>query len=486
MNIDDIFKQSLEHHESEVNPNIWENISGEINQVDKTPIWSFGFTSKLLTSLIVLGSISLIGYLLLNNNHESTTEQQSSSEESIIIAQNNEKSHSSAAVNHEIKDSQALNAIDRETAPEKYIKSNLKTSEQVLDSALSANSTKIKKSVKKSSQSSFTTQSPNKQQTNTKSISKSITPLTSDEKDESLNLFGNLILNKEHKNSYVSIGTRNHLRNEVDLPTNAISPLKIEPFEIKRKAQECPSFYKNVWVPYMWAEYGSIFPQRTLSSEESYSDYLDLRNQYEMPEYSFDFGAGFGLMTPYGVYGEIGLQYSQIQEKFSFTDPETVKKTQIITLDTLFMNGQIITNSDTSYIDIPGAVTIVTHNKYKFFNFPIMLGYDHALNTNFSLGVKAGAILNFSFRQKGRFVDEDNNPVWFSSNTPGRALAFPDKIGMSFMTGLQATYHFGDLISLYFSPQIKFIPKSITLDDYVIRQTYLNPSLTIGVKYSIL
>ncbi len=484
MNIDDIFKESLENHESDVNPKIWEHISGEINQVDKSPVWSIGFSKILLAGIGILIVSALCFWTLVppNKTDSSNLPEQLMDQVNEIEVSGKDQSVAQNLINKKNQQKQTTTSVQKET------KNN--TVDHVITDRFD-NQTKTFKqqaNIKDQAYSNPVVDNTKDKTENrsTKNFTQENEEFFSNTKTNSINLFGNLILNKQNKNSYVSLGTRNHITKKTNIKPTEPSLIALEPFVIKRKAQECPSFYKDVWVPYMWTEYGNVFPQRSLEAEAGYEDYLDLRNQYEETQYSFDFAAGFGLKTPYGIFGELGLQYSQIQEKFSFTDPETIKKTQIITIDTLFMDGQIIANSDTSYIDIPGAVTIVTHNKYKFFNFPMMLGYDYGINPNFSIGVKAGAILNFSFRQKGRFVDEDNTPVWFSSSAPDRIEAFTDKISMSFMTGIQATYHLGDVMSFYASPQIKFIPKTITTDSYQIKQTYLNPALTIGIKYSIL
>ncbi len=483
--MDEIFKRGLNDHESSVRDDIWNEISANIENTEKPVPVSFGWVKVVSVFSLVL--IASAGYFIIPNLSRSNliTDSEMSGKDYKTIKQDIEKPlaiESSPQISTEsIKLEKSVTQAQAAVSAQDYNTSSKNTTRKT-----DINDTKNATSLTQSQ--STVTQSNPFNDNQISDVESGQTLLNTGQLDNSNtgNLFGTLLLDKERDNDYAPIDSRNLSDEELFTINNSTALLDIPVFAIKKRPQACPSFYKNIWVPYMWLEYGSILPQRNLQSVNGNEDYIAMRESSESTQYSWDVGAGFGIKSPSGVYGELGVQYSQIQEQFSFTDPETIKRSQVITFDTLIVDGQMITSSDTSYVDIPGAITILTNNRYKFFNFPFMLGYEYNLSQNVALGIKAGVILNFSARQRGRFINENEEPVWFSSNVPNRYEAFEQKIGASYMVGATATYHVGDLISLYASPQLKMIPNSITLDSYSLRQTYLNPSLTLGLKYSIL
>ena len=489
---DDIFKKKLAEHESAYSPEVWQNISNEIFTTPKKPIYTlFNFWFVVGASI---GAIALASYFIYNSSNADIQANNT-------VASVNEVEQLGSEQNIDIPSDNEIALIQGET--EVTIDSEVLNLQKSINSINTKKTGLDQKEINTSIQLNRSSIFNSKNVTTTQLDSKTINTneLTVNEASGSIvenlsELTGSTpsitdrLLNKYGSDNFTAISEREiayDLRNVDEVPALSINAIPHTVWELTRKPQQCPRFYKNVWVPYSWVEYGSIFPIRTLASNSADNvDYADLRDMYENPEYSFDAAAGFGMKSPKGVVTEVGIQYTQLQEKFNYTDPESVKEVTVITIDTTFNgDGTYTTSNDTSFVDLPGARTLVTHNKYKFVSFPFMLGYEHNINSSFSVAGKAGVIVNFSFRQKGNFLDEQEKPVAFSSNVLNKYEAFKSRIGLSYMAAAQLNYHFTGDITLFASPQVKIIPGSITLESYSLKQTYINPALTLGIKYSL-
>ncbi len=479
--MDDIFKQRLENHESEYSSDVWLNVEKAVFNTPKKPNY------VLIGFWAIIGiSISLGGLYFLTtvNNHQLNTTEI-------------EKTINQRSLN-ETKKSQnpALSHIDtqNQTSSTTFVESSVKKE--------TTSKTSNEPSIGDKNQSTLLVTSKNtnllnqtNQNTQGKWIEESGRIIIENDKNLNATDLVKSIWNESNPafvaEEITSIPNELYNRSLIN-PLNTLSStfsnlIKQDKIELAfKKPQECPRFYKDIWVPYGFLEYGSMYPIRKLTlTNESYPDYVDARNQSEQINYSFDFTAGFGIKSPKGIVTEIGIQYTQLQEKFNYVDPESIQTTTVITIDTIITGGMQNIVKDTAFVDLPGSRRIVTNNKFRFVNFPLMIGYEKNINQSFSVAGKAGLILNFSFSQKGSFLDENNLPVYFSSNQLNKYKAYKSRIGLSYMLAAQFNYHLTGQITLYASPQVKIIPSSITEDIYFIDQTYINPALSLGVKFSI-
>lgn len=250
---------------------------------------------------------------------------------------------------------------------------------------------------------------------------------------------------------------------------------------------ECPPFGKFA-SPGIFAEfyYSSDFPIKTFSSKNpEFTDYQAERKATESALYSFSTGVRVAYITAqkYGV--KTGINYSQINEQFKYLDPNAYQSQTIITIDTIFSGGTFTVVTDTSYLSIPGSLEIQHKNQYKFLDVPLIGTYEFDTGNKFYYSIDIGVLFNFSFTQKGRFINESGDLAFFSTNASEGEVIYEKGAGMSLYGGVSLLYRWKKDIDFFVSPSVKHFNKSFTTSDYPLTQNYTIPSLNLGVRYKI-
>ncbi|MBC7884524.1 MAG: hypothetical protein H7X99_03570, partial [Saprospiraceae bacterium] len=215
------------------------------------------------------------------------------------------------------------------------------------------------------------------------------------------------------------------------------------------------------------------------------SSYLDMRNQTEHGNYSFSAGIRFGYNISYRWNLHTGLNYSQINEKFEYTDPES-NQTRIITIkDYIYQNGKIVDSIITEeLIIVPGTSKLKVYNKYRTLDIPILARYTLLANNKFSLSAISGLYINLTQSQKGMFLSPDEStPVAFTKGTEEGIKTFKNQLGISVYAGVSLAYHLTSSLDLLLEPNARIQTESMTLDSYPLSQRYNTFGMTTGIRY---
>ncbi|NNF33557.1 MAG: hypothetical protein HKN68_05590 [Saprospiraceae bacterium] len=248
---------------------------------------------------------------------------------------------------------------------------------------------------------------------------------------------------------------------------------------------ECPTFGFNR-EPGIFFDllYSHDMPSRTLEMKsQELSDYIDSRNNTESTLYSFSSSLRIAYISRSGLGLKTGFNYSQINEKFEYLDPDASLIRTIITIDTLILGGVPTVVKDTSTIRIPGSLDITSYNRYRFFDIPILATYEAPLNDKFYYSFNGGVLINVAFSQKGRFLDPAEMPVWFTSSDPEGYDAFKNSAGLSFFGSLGLHYKLNDHIDIILEPNFRFYAGSLTSEPYPLEQRWLTLGLSHGIRY---
>lgn len=249
-------------------------------------------------------------------------------------------------------------------------------------------------------------------------------------------------------------------------------------------APECPSFYNDQAGMYLDFYFSHEYGFRELSPKNTVlQSYASQRDSTESGQYSFSAGARISFILPSGWGVKSGINYSQINEKFSFTDPDDSMTETVIVIDTVLINGIPTAVSDTTTTTIPGTTEITTYNKYRFIDIPILATYEAPLNDRWYFNVNGGVLFNLTFSQKGRFLDEAGEPVWFTSSRADRVEAYKMSVGLSFYGSLALHYVWNDHFDLFLEPNFRYYTGSLTTEEYGLNQKYLTTGLMTGVRY---
>ncbi len=202
--------------------------------------------------------------------------------------------------------------------------------------------------------------------------------------------------------------------------------------------------------------------------------YLAARDSTEREWYSFGGGIRANFRYESGLVLRAGVSYSQINDIFEIRDGNA---TRTITTEIKDANGNVI-GTETTVEN--GELYKKTYNKLRFVDIPVMLGYEWS-KKKMTFSANAGASFNLQFTQDGDFLNEQLEPVSFTSNEPNHYDYFKTKIGISYIGSIGMGYQLNDNLDLLVEPQIRYQPTTIGKGN--ISQRYTDIGLYTGLRY---
>lgn len=286
-----------------------------------------------------------------------------------------------------------------------------------------------------------------------------------------------------HRESYEPNTISNHLNNRKLKYSRAI---RLEmPFAKEKPAKACPfvTDHQNKSVDVYFSH---DFPMKNLTSVSAeFEGYKSMRQQTETAMYSFSAGARFGYNLSYKWNLHTGFNYSQINEKFEYIDPES-NQTRIITIkDYVYTNGKITDSIITEeQVIIPGTTKLKVYNKFRSFDIPVIGRYTLLANKNLSLSAMAGIYFNLSLVERGMILDSDNStPISISGDKKSENDIFKSQLGLSGYGALSMAYHLTSSLDLLLEPNVRFQTESMTTADYPLQQSFNTFGVSTGLRF---
>jgi hypothetical protein len=252
----------------------------------------------------------------------------------------------------------------------------------------------------------------------------------------------------------------------------------------KNASLPCPTFVKKQNLSFIEFYFSNDYGIRDLSMKhEEQNGYLNKRNNTEFPFFSYSAGTRFGIGWESGIAFKSGLNYTQINEKFIYTDPNSIQKKTITLLKYIYDSNFNVIDSikTTEEVEIPGSNTIVNYNKYRFIDIPVLFQYTIAGRKRLSYSLTFGPYINISFAQSGKILSEDNKLLLDISE---RQL-YKENIGISLYTAISINYQLTKNTQIVFEPNFRYIPNTIAQLQNPLDQKYLIASIAAGFRYKI-
>lgn len=245
--------------------------------------------------------------------------------------------------------------------------------------------------------------------------------------------------------------------------------------------QDCPSFVTDRTGVYLDFYLSHELPFRSLKSRtQELEPYASLRSNSEGPTYSFSAGVRLTLMLPNGLGLKTGLNYSQVNEKFTFTDTDSDIVKEVTTKTTV--NG--VMQFDTNTVIIPGTREIVSTNKYRSFDIPLLLSYEWDVMERTYMTVNGGAYLNLLFKESGKILSPSGEVIDLADNSGDKLAIFKNNIGLSLFGSVGLHYRMNGNIDLILEPNIRLLVKSATIEAYPLEHKWFTVGLITGVRYN--
>jgi len=226
-------------------------------------------------------------------------------------------------------------------------------------------------------------------------------------------------------------------------------------------------------------------PELAFKSIENISatqQYLQRKDSSESMRLGYS--AGVRLVKPItdNFLVKAGLQYTQINEKFTYRTENEVRTTTVISVRTIIRGpGDTLRIADTSTVQQTGFKNNTIRNRYRSFDIPVTLGYQFG-NDNLQFGVNAGVVFNISSWYQGVILDSSMSAVPISK---GSNAIYKNNIGLGLYGGFSVLKRLGEDTQLFFEPYFRYNLSGITNEQSSFKQRFSLGGLSIGLRYNL-
>ncbi len=226
-------------------------------------------------------------------------------------------------------------------------------------------------------------------------------------------------------------------------------------------------------------------PELAFKSIENISatpQYLQRKDSSESMRLGYS--AGVRLIKPItdNFLVKAGVQYTQINEKFTYRTENEVRTTTVISVRTIIRGpGDTLRITDTSTVQQTGFKNNTIRNRYRSFDIPVTLGYQFG-NDNLQFGVNAGVVFNISSWYQGVILDSSMSAVPI---TKGSTSIYKNNIGLGLYGGFSVLKKLGEDTQLFFEPYFRYNLSGITSEQSSFKQRFSLGGLSIGLRYNL-
>ena len=462
---DEHIKEQFGNYSPDVHPRIWENIAAQKEKRRPAGFWFTFLNSK--KTLVILGLLLVGGSsaLLLIKNPAGV------SDHNTILQKTNASSNKTPVA--VIDDKNVTTTENTTSLPVPTITNN-----NISASSLPVNST----IVNSSPLSNLRSQSPffksvvqdgpiafNKKQGNTKG---KFSVKTTD---------GTLIENEENGFSAGLLPPGGTLLNRLAYGAQKIAAAKkssgslLVPDPPFGFLPDCPSLEKNASGNKKYFEFyaGPDFALRSFRDTGN-SVYMQKRKESTKFTSAYSAGVRFTRVFKNSISVRGGINYSQINEKFTYVQGNLVQVTYIINA-----------NGDTtgSYVTT-GTRYKTTHNKYRSIDVPLSIGYEVG-NGRLHANINAGVVINVYSWQKGEVLDTSYQPVNITTGKGSSPYQFKTNAGLGFIGAVSVYYKVNDKIHILAEPYFRYNLSQINKENLTLKQKYNTIGLRVGVRVDL-
>ena len=211
---------------------------------------------------------------------------------------------------------------------------------------------------------------------------------------------------------------------------------------------------------------------RNLSSMgDGDTQYLVERDRTENQKLSFSAGARLSYTLPSGLTFRTGLNYSQINETFTYTE------TQTQTTITRDEQGNIISIEE-ALIEVEKNAA----NSFKSVDIPLLIGLEMPVNDRFSLSINSGVFFTASFTSRGKILSPGFEPVFITEGS-GDLEVYKSSLGISYFGSIGFHHELSPGLELLLEPNLRYYSQSFTVSDYPLTQDYIKFGVLSGIRF---
>jgi hypothetical protein len=238
---------------------------------------------------------------------------------------------------------------------------------------------------------------------------------------------------------------------------------------------DCPEIEKNAAGNKTYFEmYGGPDIAFRSLTDTANSAYLQKRKESTTFSSAFSAGLRYTRVFNNGVSIRTGINYSQINEKFSVVLGNIVQVVYIINA-----NGDTTGSYTTT-----GTRYKTNINRYKTIDVPLVFGYELG-NGRLHTNINAGVIINAYSWQKGEILDNSNQPVSITTGKTNSPYQFKTNIGLGFIAGVSVYYKLNERWHLLAEPYFRYNLSPMSKENLTLKQKYNTAGLRIGLRLDL-
>ena len=255
------------------------------------------------------------------------------------------------------------------------------------------------------------------------------------------------------------------------------------------KLPDCPTLEKNAagnkkyWEVYAGPDYA--FDRYKSYGDTTSNNYLQKRKASTKFASAFSAGVRYTKVFNNGTSIRTGVNYTQVNEKFIYFNPNEIKFVTIITTrvvirapgDTIFIN-------DTLQYQQTGARIKTTYNRYRNIDIPLVIGYELG-NGKIHANINAGVIINVYSWYKGDVLDSLYQPVSITTGKGNTIYQFKNNIGVGFLGSISVYYKMTDNLHLVLEPYFRYNLSPMSKQNLNLQQKYNIAGLRAGVRFDL-
>lgn len=169
-----------------------------------------------------------------------------------------------------------------------------------------------------------------------------------------------------------------------------------------------------------------------------------------------------------------GVNFSQINEKFTYNEGNIIQVTYIIN-----SNGDTIGSYSTT-----GTRYKTTINRYRSIDIPLVVGYELG-NGRLHANINAGAIINVYSWQNGDVLDTAGNPVSITTGKGSSPYQFKTNAGVGFIGAVSVYYKLNDRLHLVAEPYFRYTFSPMNKENITLKQKYQTAGLRFGIRLDL-
>ena len=251
----------------------------------------------------------------------------------------------------------------------------------------------------------------------------------------------------------------------------------------------CPTLERNAagnkkyWEIYAGPDY--VFDNYKTFGDTSNYNYLQKRKASTQFTSAFSAGVRYTRVFENAMSIRTGLNYSQVNEKFSYVNPNELKFITVITRRVVVRSpGDTLYFNDTLQYQQTGTHIKTTYNHYRNIDIPLVIGYELG-NGKIHANINAGVIINVYSWYKGDVLDTSYQPVSITTGKGSSNYQFKTNIGVGFLGSVSVYYKMNEKMHLLAEPYLRYNLSPMSKDNLNLQQKNHTIGLRLGLRFDL-